>query len=395
MRFGLIGLVLLCLVWPAHGQWRFDAPIDIARGKVFHHLDAAGRKSLAVSGTQVALAWEDDRDGTPRCYLALKEAGAQRFKESALDAGECYAPAIAALDDDRFAAIWEGETGVQAALVDAQGLAAPITLARQGGQGTLAWHPEQGLVAAWSQPEGRWRRVWLARLDVVGRALRARQAQPVDPAPPSDDQIYPALASGARGHVLTWEDRRRGHTVVYASQATGLTWSAPSRVSQNPSGKVADNLGRGTGAMRPAIAAFGADGMAIAWLDKRDFLSGYDVYAAVSDKAGAGFGANRKVQDSFGDAIAQWHAAIAGNRRGQLVIAWDDDRDGTPDIWLSWPTATGFSDNLAASPAAGPGAQTDPVLDLDGAGNLHLAWVERDDTGESRLRYSLGRPEKP
>jgi len=34
------------------------------------------------------------------------------------------------------------------------------------------------------------------------------------------------------------------------------------------------------------------------------------------------------VQDSFGDAIAQWHPAAAGNARGELVVAWVE-RDGS------------------------------------------------------------------
>ena len=141
--------------------------------------------------------------------------------------------------------------------------------------------------------------------------------------------------------------------------------------------------------MRPVLAAYG-DALMAVWLDKRDFLSGYDVYGAISLDQGVQFGANVKVQDSFGDSIAQWHPALAGNRRGDLAIAWDDDRDGSSDIWLTWPQDKGYAEN--AAPAAGPAAQTDPVLALDEAGNLHLAWLEKDGAGNIRLMYNLGRP---
>jgi hypothetical protein len=157
-------------------------------------------------------------------------------------------------------------------------------------------------------------------------------------------------------------------------------------VSQNATGKAqGTDLGRGTGAMRPALAALG-DAAATVWLDKRDFLSGYDVYAALP-----GQDKNTKVQDSFGDAIAQWHPAAAGNIPGTLVVAWDDDRDGNADIWLSWLTPQGFAENTAPPPAAGLHSQTDPVLALDDVGNLHLAWRHLEASGRSSLRYSVAR----
>ena len=94
-------------------------------------------------------------------------------------------------------------------------------------------------------------------------------------------------------------------------------------MSGNPTGKQAGDLGRGSGAMRPAQAAFGPR-IAAVWLDKRDFLSGYDVYAALTEPGSLRFAKDAKAQDSFGDAIAQWHAAVAGNARGELVNSYGE-----------------------------------------------------------------------
>jgi hypothetical protein len=391
-------LALLLLVGQTQAQWRFDPALDVAApaGKVFQHLDASGRKALAVSGGTVGIVWEDDRTGMPRCYLAIKRPEQDAFSERSLGQGECYAPAIAPLDGGRFALIWEEDTGVKAALADAVHAGQSASLAPTGGQASIAWHAGVGLVAAWSQSEGRWRRVWLSRLEMRGSDLRPGPRLPIDPAALADDQLYPVLARGQDGVALVWEDRRLGHTVVYASRSLdGAVWSAPLRISLNPTGKAANDLGRGTGAMRPALAAYGDHRMAAVWLDKRDFLSGYDVYGAFSADGGGQFGVNLKIQDSFGDAIAQWHAAVAGNRLGQLAIAWDDERDGSADIWLSWPTSAGFAENVAPAVASGPGAQSDPALFLDDAGTLHLAWLERDPEGHSRLRYARGRAVAP
>jgi hypothetical protein len=206
--------------------------------------------------------------------------------------------------------------------------------------------------------------------------------------PAADDQTYPSLAAAEQGLALVWEDRRHGHTVIYGSHSMDAkTWSPAARVSSNPTGKQAGDLGRGSGAMRPALAVFGQR-IAAVWLDKRDFLSGYDVYAALTEAGSLRFGKDAKAQDSFGDAIAQWHAAATGNKRGELVIAWDDDRDGSTDIWLTQLTTAGYGENFTLPAISGPGRQSDPAIALDDAGNLHLVWVERDASEQTRLRYA-------
>ncbi|MDP2434023.1 MAG: hypothetical protein Q8O33_18680 [Pseudomonadota bacterium] len=366
------------------------APIDVAPAGAFHHLDASGRQSLALAGGQVALVWEDSRGGVPRCYLGLKAAAETGFREYPLGKGECFEPAVAALDGSRFLLAWEDETGINSAIADSGGPGPALNLGA-GAHAGVAAHPVAGAHVAWNAPSGRWQRVWRASLLVEGSQLRVGKAQPADATPPSDDQTFPALAVSDRGAWLLWEDRRHGHTVIHASRAAdGKTWSAPLRVSGNPTGRAQGGLGRGTGAMRPAVASFGSR-FAAAWLDKRDFLSGYDVYAALSE--GAGFAKDRKAQDSFGDAIAQWHVAVAGNRRGDLVIAWDDERDGSSDIWLTRLTAGGYSEDFTFPEISGPARQSDPAIALDEAGNLHLAWIERAAEGESngatRLRYTV------
>lgn len=364
--------------------------IAVAKPGVFHHLDASGRNSLAVAGASVGLVWEDNRSGAPGCYLALKGAGANGFREFPFGQGECFEPAIAALDADRFLLIWEDDGGVNTSIADSSGPGPATKLADSSGQGSIAFHARFGAFAAWSAPDGRWRRVWLAPLQIAGRQITACPARPADTMPATDDQTFPVLAAAAQGLTVAWEDRRHGHTVIFSSQSQDAkTWSAPTRVSGNPTGKAQGNLGRGTGAMRPVLVPFG-NRLAAAWLDKRDFLSGYDVYAALTGKDGDGmrFGKDQKAQDSFGDAIAQWHVAAAGNARGELILAWDDERDGTADIWLTRLTAAGYGENFTLPAAAGPGQQSDPAIALDAAGNLHLAWIERGEDGASRLRYT-------
>lgn len=389
--------VWLCLGWlagtvqAAEWQWSAAVPLGVAGSSVFPHLDASGRKSIAVSGQQVALVWEDSRVGSPRCWLGWKSEQEASFHEVEFGRGECFSPAIATAGGGRFLLSWEDEEGVKAAVFAKAVLGAPLKLAGEGGHATIVHHPELGVFVAWTALEGRWRRISLARLALGADSLTLLGRQAADPLPPVDDQLYPVLAASHRGVTLAWEDRRLGHTVVFeVHSADGQAWSAPARISQNPTGKAQGNLGRGTGAMRPSLAAFNGR-LATVWLDKRDFLSGYDVYAALEEggAGGGSFGKNTKAQDSFGDSMAQWHAAVTGNARGDLVIAFDDERDGSADVWLTWWTGQGFADNLAPPAAAGAGAQSDPVIALDELGNLHLAWLMRNE-GSEQLFYVFG-----
>ncbi len=385
----LLACTLLCTAFAARSADTVYQITPVQTG-VFHHLDASGRNNLAISGGSVALVWEDNRTGAPACYLAVKTSTSNAFREYSFGHGECFEPAIAAFDADSFLLIWEDTTGVNAALVGADGPGPATRLATNGGQGNIAFHPRLGAFAAWSTQDGRWRRVLMSALRVEDRRLTADALRPADATTAVDDQTFPVLAAGPQGLVLAWEDRRHGHTVVFSSTSRDAkNWTMPTRTSGNPTGKAAGNLGRGTGAMRPALARFG-ERLAAAWLDKRDFLSGYDVYAALTGQGedSLRFAKDQKAQDSFGDAIAQWHVAAAGNVQGDLVIAWDDDRDGTPDIWLTRLGASGFGENFTLPAASGPDAQSDPAIALDAAGNLHLAWIERHADGTTQLRYT-------
>lgn len=81
--------------------------------------------------------------------------------------------------------------------------------------------------------------------------------------------------------------------------------------------------------------------------DKLDFESSYDVYGGFARSPNLTFGANEKVQDEFGNNFVQWPPAVAANGGGRVAVVWDDDRDGSSDVWLSWRNADGWSDDLA------------------------------------------------
>jgi hypothetical protein len=384
-----VALLLAVLAWPAQATWEWSPPLTVnsVQGTaIFVHLESANRRGIAVSGDTVGVVWEDNRDGSPQCYLAIKPDGAAAFQpEIRLSQGDCYEPVVLGLGAGLFVAAWE-EGGRVHARVLPGGAALRLSDA-ESAQVTLAAAGDR-LYAAWSEQAGRFRRIVVARLERQADGLSVKTMQPVEAAKPADEQGWPALAVKQDGSVtVAWEDRRAHHTVPMVSHSRdGRRFARPARLTDQASGGVG-GLGAGSGAMRPTLAAWGKQGVAAVWLDKRDFLAGYDVYAAF-DRGTRRFGKNLRVQDSFGDNMTQWHALIVGDADGRLVALWDDARDGTPDVWLADWNGRAFGNNEAVPAASGPGAQSDPVATLDAAGSLHVVWLDRDEAAGTHIRYA-------
>ncbi len=385
-------LLLAVLAIPAHAAWEWSAAVNVSSvqgAAIFPHMESANRQGVAVSGDSVGVVWEDNRTGSSQCYLATKPASAEKFMpEIQLSQTECYEPVVSALGAGRFVAAWEEAGHVRARIVpggasinltDAE--AAQVTLAAGSGK----------LFAAWTEKAGQYHRIMVAQLTAKSKTPSVIFAHPVEAAAPTDEQGWPALAVAGDGSVtVAWEDRRDHHTVpMVSSSRDGRSFAPPVRLSDKQSGSAPGGLGAGTGAMRPTLTPWGKQGVAAAWLDKRDFLSGYDVYAALDDGS-RHFGRNIKVQDSFGDNMVQWHAQIVGDASGRLLALWDDARDGTPDVWLAEWNGEVFGDNEAVPAASGSGAQSDPIAAIEGLGRLHLVWLEHDEKSGTRIRYVRG-----
>jgi len=392
--------------------WTFDPPVAVSDAEgagIFHHLESAGRRSLAVSVAGVAVVWEDNRSGAPQAYLALRPAGEKGFGSARrISTGaEAFEPVVAALPEGRFLLGWEQDGGLWLRVADGSDLGPAVRLgASSGRQLTLEARPDGGADAVWAAdtPQGQ---TLLAASIGVGRGLAAPEpADPVavSPVPERAFQGYPSLTRAADGAlVLAWEDRRHGHTrLLHSRRETDGGFAAARQLNEHnaPTSARADEPAHlGSGVMRVALAPAGPDRILAVWLDKRTPSAGYAVWGAASEDGGRTFGPNARVHDALGTHVAQWHAALAGHPDGPAAAAWDDAREGWAgdgeeggDLWLAWPTGDGWSPNLAVPGASGPGYQGDPVLAVDAEGHLHVAWIERAGVGApSRILYLRGR----
>jgi hypothetical protein len=405
MRALIFCFALICATSQA-APWIFDAPMRVSqesKAGVFMHLESAGRKNIAMSGGAVAVAWEDNRDGVSRCYVAIKGQGQAEFGTSVQISGleEAVEPAIVGIGEGRFALAWEEAEKIWGRIIKInpagksadRGEILQLSL-KPAMQASLSYSKQNGLTVVWSEQGKSFQQIKLARLRIPAQGQPHKTGVTVVDANAKGDQSYPSLAESGVRTVIAWEDRSGGYTrLFYAVSQTDNTFSIPQQLNESKWRGPEKGLGQGgTGVMRVAMAAYGRDGTAAVWADKRDFQSGYDVYGSFAADPNLIFGANEKVQDEFGDNFAQWHPAIAANQKGRIAVVWDDDRDGSPDVWLSWRNTDGWSADLAVPGASGPGVQSDPSITMDESGNLYLAWVEKSDLNSpSSIRYVFGR----
>lgn len=404
-RTSALPVLWLMLAQAGAAPWEFSPPLEVSRvhgERIFHHLGSGGRNGIAASESNVGLVWEDNRDGEIRCYLGWRGQSETAFTEARFSLEDaCYEPTVAILPDGQFAVAWEENDAVWIRVAGEGGLGAPLKLSTdRAGQIAITALAEGGLVAAWAQQAGHYKRILVAQLERDGPlGLKLAHREPAEKTSLAGDQAYPEILALNGGElVLAWEDRRKGHTIILAASGElPPSFAEPQQINESFWKGRALGYGRGTGAMRVGLASPDGKQVLAVWADKRNFRSGYDVFAAERDAGAESFGANEKVQDGFADLVAQWHPDVAAGRIGNdslAVAVWDDDREGTPDIWLSWRIDGTWSDDLDVPGASGGGVQVDPAVALDPAGRLHLAWVEKADIdGPSRIRYLSATPD--
>lgn len=395
LRFTVLPLAILANTVLAAG-WSFDDkfPVSPYSGKnIFPHIDASGRKNIAVSGKYVGIAWEDNHSGSPQIYVTFKKINQNKFSAPVkVSTGKsAYEPTIISIDHGKFVVGWEQDNKILVRQIEPgkSGLAARFGRT-SGSQVSLSYIGNNSFLAAWSHKQGRYSRIVISKIHLGKKKIVADRVSPIEQSEPTQNQIYPNIVFSNGVATVVWEDRRRGHTMfLYASAKPGGEFSKP-RVL-NEIFQKSRKYGSGNGVTRISLASYGKRNIAAAWMDKRNFGTGYDIYAAFSYNAGKIFSKNRKVQDDFAENIAQWHPAIAANDKNKIAIVWDDNRDDTHDIWLTWKTPDGWSQDMAVPPASGDGAQSNPAIAMDNNGNLHLIWLDRGDDNITRLYYSPGR----
>lgn len=392
----LAGLFLIAPLSLA-ADWNFAPRLAITAAPtagVFHHLEGAGRKHIAVSDDQIAVVWEDNSSGDPQVYLSYKARTAPGFVAAVrVSSGqEAYEPAITALSGNRFVVVYEQDGAVYARLLSSQGLSEELKLSSDNaaGQASIASYQDE-VLAVWREKVKRQYALKVGRLSADGaNQVQLDQHYQVEKEWIDTPLLKPTITMNPSTVCIAWEDRRAGHTrlLVSTSDRVDVRFSSPAFLNEFYSNR--NEYDKGNGVTRVAITGFAEDEVLATWMDKRTGGKGYAIYAALGSSGGVEFGPNEKVQSSKGDELAHYNPAVAGNAEGYFVVAWDDFRNGNSDIWLShYNEDSEWNTDFSPPPASGSGEQTHASIALDNRGVLHLLWIERTESNApSRLWYS-------
>ncbi len=319
---------------------------------------AAGAQNSPVlvsdGGSGAIAAWEDYRGPDADVYAQrVTSGGTVAWAADGVPAG------AAAFDQARPSAVADGAGGVHVAWEDGR-----------------AGFPQPTLV-------------YVMRLTSAGAPASGWTANGVAAAPATGSQYVPAVVSdGANGGIVVWEDYRRADGDIYAQR---LTASGVVAAGWPAAG---DSLCTATGnQVSPVAIADGAGGAIVAWEDDRG--GALDLYAQRVTATGAlapGWLAtgmpvctamnDQRAPQLVSDGGAPTGAPTEGGSGSGAIVGWYDYRTGSDtDIYALRLTsgggvAPGWTLNGTALCTAG-GDQQRPAVIADGGGGAIAAWSDR------------------
>ncbi len=203
-------------------------------------------------------------------------------------------------------------------------------------------------------------RTWTAPLRVNNDAGGAFQADPF------------LTLDSASNIYIAWTDYRSGGADVFFSKSTdgGLSFSSNVRVNDVIPQAQFD----------PAVAVDSVGLIHVVWTDSRNaFTTGPDIFYGNSTDGGLSFNPNLRINNDA-TATEQGRPTIAVAADHSVYIAWDDPRNGGRgrDIFFSKSTDRGntWTPNILVNDDTGAATQIEPVIAVNPAGAIFLAWTD-------------------
>ena len=203
-----------------------------------------------------------------------------------------------------------------------------------------------------------------------------------DPTATLSWQERPSIAVTANGVIyVAWTDDRTGYLRIRGSYSTdwGETFSPSKELSSG-----------GTSGQDEVVLAANGNRIYAAFMD--NFSGITHPYFCVSSNGGKTFSSAARLDDVGDAGIAQRDIAIATMPGGGIVAAWEDNRAGIWDIYMSTISARGTAGmpNIRVDDSVSDSNKSDPCVASDALGNIYAAWVdERDYLIAIRFAYMI------
>jgi len=214
------------------------------------------------------------------------------------------------------------------------------------------------------------------------------------------DQEHPCIAADVGGNIyVAWQDERNGlaDSDIYFTKSTdgGANFASPDVL-------VDDDTNTGRLQQYPQFALEETGGTPIlylVWQDERIGVSNFDIYFTKSIDGGISWGDgidnNNDVRINDNTVSVQEHPSIAIDGNGDLVVVWDDERDGnwkniywssSSDSGSTWATNKKLYDSESNTTA-----QANPVIATYN-NNIAVAWIDdRNGGAQTDIYFTLSR----
>jgi predicted amidohydrolase len=366
---------------------------------------------ILAEGTMV-VAWEDSRYCAGQIMVASSRDQGHTWTEPARVAPIHQAqrtPAMVATASGELILAWQQVTGADRAEIRVSrssdggstwspAVAVDAALTVEAWKPALAADPVTGEVhlafvdrRAAEPDQANWR-IYAARSDAQARSWS--EAARVDPRERSGslDSTYtnewtPAIAARDRHVVVAYTHRQRpdpaeqpSHDVfAIHSRDGGLTWEEPLRLDQGgfPERLAAD-----------VVLDMAPEGeLYVLWSSLRGTSHDSDIALAVMDGSTA---AALSFAPDAAPSRDQWFPAVAALADGARVVAWQDFRNGSNDIYLARLDAQGFGAAMRVDDAGDSATQSwRPRIAAAPDGIVLVVW-EDSRTGHAEIRAASG-----
>lgn len=191
----------------------------------------------------------------------------------------------------------------------------------------------------------------------LGAETTALAAEAIDPS--AWHQAAPSLMADSSGNLYAvWEDYRAGNAHIrFASHPAGGAWQASVQVDTSST----------AAQVAPRIAVDGSGNLYAVWEDARGSVRA--IYFAYRPAGGA-WGASQVISTTT---EAQGYPALAVNRRGEAVVAWQQGASPSQHVWAVLRPAGGpFGAAQRVSQAAS--SMPFPSAAMDDWGRAYVLW---------------------
>ncbi|MBU4332123.1 hypothetical protein KKD20_03310 [Patescibacteria group bacterium] len=262
-------------------QWAADLRISTAVNQI--------NPTVSSDGTDIYIAWNDDREGNQDSYLIkLNASGVE---------------------------LWGGDRKLDVTAQSADQIVPSLAVATSTGSAYVAFQDNR---------DNDWD-IYIHKYDTNGN-LAWTQEKKINGDIGDAEQYTPQIALDNNENVyIAWQDKRNVNPDIYLhkfDKNSNALWLNEQKI----------NTDSGTAEQfRPQIAVYNPDVVYIAWYEDRN--GDYDIYLHKYDKDGSAiWPAEIKVNNDTTNAD-QTNPAIGIDSLGNIYIAWTDNRYGQADIY--------------------------------------------------------------